>query len=271
MGISEKEMRKQMEMGAVFATDVLPKVAKEYAKAARENGALEKAQVKVNSQFQRFLNALTDIKIAMFEGGMGKSLADSFQIMAKFLQDNREGFAALGNTIGSAIKTVVAVLQVALEPIMVVVKAFNAMFGDSGAKILGAVVAVTALQKAVAMLAATFAIANLGWMTLVKNIVKYGVITGAVLALEDIYVGSKGGNSYSKEMGLNATLDSVAASRIGQILTSPVRVGRSLMNGNNPFILEVKVNDGEFSKAITTRIQQNSEDQMANTAAQLGG
>ena len=189
------------------------------------------------------------------------------------MKDNKEGFSAIGATIGGAIKAIVSALNIALQPIMLLVKAFNGMFGDAGAKVLGTVIAVTAMSKAVSAMAAAFALANLGFMTLVKNIAKYGLITTAVLGLEDLYVGTHGGTAVSSNIGLAQWFNDAANTRLGQIITSPIRTMRTVGAGNNPFALsvDVNVNDGEFAKAVDVKVRQASEDSIANTAAKLGG
>ena len=268
IGMSEAEMFKQMETGKLLAEDVLPKVAKEYSRVARENGALGKAQEKVNSQYQRFLNALTDIKIAMFEGGMGKGLADSFKLMAEFLQDNKSGFAALGQTIGTTIKTVASALTIALQPIMLLVKAFNNLFGDAGAKVLGTVIAITGLSRAVSLLSMAFAAANVGFMALIRNVAKYGIITTAALGFEDLYVGARGGGAVSRDMGL---MDWMQKSSMGKAFAAQSPLMWATGNAQKALNINLSVNDGEFAKAIDVRVDQKTDNAKANTLASLGG
>lgn len=273
LGMTTKEFMKAMESGQLMSDEVLPKLAIQMKKVANTNGALAEAQQSVNAQQQRFLTQLTLTKKAMFEGGFGKSMADAFKIMADFMKDNKEGFSAIGSTIGGAIKAIVSALNIALQPIMLLVKAFNGMFGDAGAKVLGTVIAVTAMSKAVSAMAAAFALANLGFMTLVRNIAKYGLITTAVLGLEDLYVGTHGGRAVSSNLGIAQWFNDAANTKLGQIITSPIRTMRTIGAGNNPFALsvDVNVNDGEFAKAVDVKVRQASEDSIANTAAKLGG
>lgn len=135
MGMSEAAMFKQMEQGKLLAEDVLPKVAKEYARVARENGALEKAQEKVNSQYQRFLNALTDAKISFFEGGFGKSMASIFQTLAGVIRS--VNWADFGALIGGSLQAITDAINVLTLPLRGLINLFGLMFGENGAKFVG--------------------------------------------------------------------------------------------------------------------------------------
>ena len=135
MGMSEAAMFKQMEQGKLLAEDVLPKVAKEYARVARENGALEKAQEKVNSQYQRFLNALTDAKVAFFEGGFGKSMASIFQTLAGVVRS--VNWADFGALIGGSLQGITDAINVLTLPLRGLINLFGLMFGENGAKFVG--------------------------------------------------------------------------------------------------------------------------------------
>ena len=272
MNMTEAEMFKQMELGKIMAEDVLPKVAKEYSRVANENGALEVAQEKVNSQLQRFLNALTQIKREMFTGGLGKGMADSFKLMANFLNENREEFKVFGQVIGTVVKNAAIAFGAILSPLTALIKSFNAMFGDRGAIIAGHILSMMALAKAVSYVALAFAAANFNLLLMVKNMAKYIPLIAGAMYLEDAHAFATGNKNSSDQLKGHFTfMDRMAQSSVGQVLTSPLRTINSVRNGHNPFALEVRVNDSEFSKAIDVRVKGANEENLANTAASVGG
>ena len=179
--MSEQEMFKQMEMGQLLAEDVLPKVAKEYAKVARENGALDAAVNKVNSQYQRFLSALTRLKVELFEGGFGKAMGESFGILAGVIKDNMSAFKMFGNIAAGMFQSISAALWVLIQPLRLVGELFNLLpFGQDAAVLLGWAAGITVLVGAVRSLAAGLAFLNIPLMITTAKIL---AVSAAVLAL----------------------------------------------------------------------------------------
>lgn len=133
--MSEAQMFKQMEMGKLLAEDVLPKVAKQYSKVARENGALEAASKKVNSEYNRFLNALTELKLQLFQGGFGQGMVSVFKTLTNMMSST--SMLQIGAVFGGMLAGVADAVYGLTLPFRMLIDLFNALFGQEGAKWLG--------------------------------------------------------------------------------------------------------------------------------------
>ena len=148
--MSEAQMFKQMELGNLISEDVLPKVAKQYAKVARENGALESATKKLNSENQRFLNALTKMKLELGEGGFKDGMAYMFRGLAETI--NSIDWKGLGGIIGGTLKGFTEAIRVLTLPLQAVVHLFS-MMNTQVAQFVGAGIAIALLANKVVLLA----------------------------------------------------------------------------------------------------------------------
>lgn len=252
MGISEKEMFKQMDQGKILAQDVLPKVAKQYAKVARENGALGKATEKVNSHYQRFLSALTQAKVDFFEGGFGQQMAEVFKIMSQFLKTT--DFRAMGALFGGMIRGMTEALNILLLPLKSMLNLFGLIFGEDGAKWAGYILGVSLLAGKVIMLANA-----LGKLLVVARLLK---ATPVGLAMTGLAIA--GGYAMDKYMFNTPTVqpNSKPANIIAQ---------QHSYNTNSQQSINVAVipDSGEFSKAVTAKIVGYKQDSKADMASQL--
>lgn len=120
MGKTESEMFKLMEQGKVMAADVMPAVAKEFARTAREGGALAAAQIKVNSEYQRFLNGLTMIKDEIFKGGFGEGMAMIFKQTSLMMKEMKPLATFMGGALKGALTVVTGAFKLLAVPIDIV-------------------------------------------------------------------------------------------------------------------------------------------------------
>lgn len=119
---SMEEYQKFQEARKVKSAEVLPAVAAELAKRARQGGALESAQGSSLAEQQRFVNSINQLSKQIMDGGLDKTLANLFVALTdltKVLSDIVEGFKAAkaaidemtnGNSALSIILTLVLAL-----------------------------------------------------------------------------------------------------------------------------------------------------------------
>lgn len=109
-----------MEQGKVMAADIMPAVAKEFSRTAREGGALAAAQVKVNAEYQRFLNGLTMIKDEIFKGGFGEGMAMVFKQTSMMMKEMKPLATFMGGALKGALTVVTGAFKLLAVPIDIV-------------------------------------------------------------------------------------------------------------------------------------------------------
>lgn len=175
---AQAELFKAMENGQVKSNEVLEKFADILAERARQGGALEQAMQSTAAQQARFNNAVTRMIELMSGSGLDEGFSRIFKSMAQFLNENEKGIEALG----AAFNKFSYLVSDTLGGITNLGKAFDILSDKLGLA-----------DDTMAILAAT----TLLLMT------RFGRITAAVyalfLVLEDISVGMRGGDSYTKD------------------------------------------------------------------------
>lgn len=268
LGMSEAEMFKQMEMGKILAEDVLPLVGKEYSKVARANGALAKASEKVNSQLQRFLNALQEAKLAIFGGGFGQSMANIFKDMAAVITDMLPAIKTFGAFLGGALEGIYHSVKVLLVPFRILLNGLESMFGEKTAKILGMATGFFLVTRAVYAMAAALAAANLSMATLNLTAARFLPIMAA-LGIEDIFVNARGGQSVSGRMGLSqSAAGSIAKSSEFTAATGSLA---GLVGYAANQVVKIVFDGEEAKKFIRVEAEGTMTNSQANLASQLGG
>lgn len=257
--MSEKEMFKQMEMGKLLAEDVLPKVAKEYARVARENGALDAAVTKVNSQYQRFLSAVTRLKVELFEGGFGQAMGDTFGKLSEFINDNKSSLIAFGNIAVGIFQAIAAAVWTIVQPLALVGSLFTAAFGEDGAKIVGWALGVALLASKIKLLAMGLAALNIPLLITSAKII---AISTAVIGLTEAIAYLTTGKTISSRIA--ETYSVKAANQIAQQVG-----GRS--NSSQTVNVVVETNDSEFGRAINARYDERQRMARMQMEAEVTG
>lgn len=237
-------MFKQMEMGQLLAEDVLPKVAKEYAKVARENGALDAAVNKVNSQYQRFLSAVTRLKVELFEGGFGQAMGETFGKLSEFINDNKSSLIAFGNIAVGIFQAIAAAVWTIVQPLALVGSLFTAAFGEDGAKIVGWALGVALLASKIKLLAMGLAALNIPLLITSAKII---AISTAVIGLTEAIAYLTTGRTISSRIA--DTYSGKAANQIAQ------QVGGNYSSSQTVNVV-VETNDSEFGRAINARYDE---------------
>lgn len=172
------ELFKAMEDGQVKSTEVLEKFSEILAERARQGGALEKAMQSTAAQQARFNNEFTEFVDLMGRSGMDSAFAKIFKSFADFLKNTPELATGLANAMGKLATGV----EWAGESLTNVIKALDDL-GDS----MGIGGTNLALLSGLALMLST----------------SFGRVAAAgyavFLIIEDIALGLKGANSYTKD------------------------------------------------------------------------
>ena len=119
LNVSEKELFKMMEQGTIVSSEILPKVAKEFAKAARQGGALGEALKTVRVQQGKFLTQSQKAQNTIFKSGFGEGLSSFYQTMIRAFKDLDPVLKILGKTFKLLFSTVAEALNMLIQPIKV--------------------------------------------------------------------------------------------------------------------------------------------------------
>ena len=129
MGVSTKELFKQIETGAIQSVDFLPDFANEVRTYVRETGMLEKSLRTSRVAMNRFV---TDYKLNvanMFEGndgGIDSGLTDFFSAGSSVFESFRPYMKGLGDLFGGVIeaatKTGLSLFQTTVEPFLLALR-----------------------------------------------------------------------------------------------------------------------------------------------------
>ena len=113
LGVNEAQLFKMMERGELLASDVLPKVAEEFRRTAREGGAYEEALKSLRTQKGRFVTESQRAADTIFKSGFEEGLAELYGELQNQLGETGKAQEDMGKIIGKqgriakAIRTVV--------------------------------------------------------------------------------------------------------------------------------------------------------------------
>ena len=115
--MSEAELFKAMENGQLYASEVLPKVAKEFKKAALEGGAYALALKGLRVTEGQMIKASQEAGDKIFKSGFSEGLSDLYKTIAELLKDSGPQLQKLGKIFGSVFKGIAKAIEV-LTPIL---------------------------------------------------------------------------------------------------------------------------------------------------------
>jgi len=108
-----------MEQGTIVSSEILPKVAKEFAKAARQGGALGEALKTVRVQQGKFLTASQKAQNTIFKSGFGEGLASFYQTMIQNLKELEPVLKVVGKLFNYLFRVISAGVNMLLSPLKV--------------------------------------------------------------------------------------------------------------------------------------------------------
>ena len=241
-----KTFFKAVEDGKIMANDVLPKFGKELQKMAKEGGALDAVMGKTQANFNRFMNALTEAKLVLYNNGMDDGLNYMFNSLANILQDMKPILKIVGQAFRGFVTILTAGLRLVMAPINMVVDALGDLFGflgvgEKGSNVFWGVVGaggtLMLLLSRFKMISNIVGGINAGILLMMRRL---ALIASPLLVVEDYYVAQKGGKSAM--FTPNSVTERLSRSS-GDIKLA------ALQYGANKILIEVK--DSEFGKAIS--------------------
>lgn len=102
--IDVEKLMDMMQKGELKAAKVLPFVAKYFAEAARNGGALDKALQSNRVAMQQMQQTWVNFQNSIFQGGFGEQMTRVFRDLATILDSNGELATNLGKFFGSVIE-----------------------------------------------------------------------------------------------------------------------------------------------------------------------
>lgn len=273
MGMTEAEMFKQMEAGKVLAEDVLPKVAKEYARAAREGGALDAAMKKNRSELNRLMNALTSIKNIIYTGGFGTGLNFAFTGMSNFLESTQD----VAKVLGQVLKGALIGLTLPFEILGVFLDELSDLFGIANsdtlaytATIVGMTVAFVGLYKILRLVVGAF-LALKTAKSFIQTLLPSAAAGGAGAAGGAAAAGAGASRFLPAAMAATGTynLATAAAGGIGlegMLHSMNAKMENLVRYGSfsrpQKVDVNVNVNDGKVKELITAEVQQSNTENL---------
>ena len=118
VGVSETELFKLMEAGTLMSADILPKVGREFARAARGGGALAEALGTVRVQQGRFNTELQKTQDKTFRSGFGRAYADFLFKMTVLLRQLEPMAKAVGQIFEILIGTAGELVKALVSPLV---------------------------------------------------------------------------------------------------------------------------------------------------------
>lgn len=118
LGVNEAQLFKMMERGELLASEVLPKVAAEFRRTAREGGAYEEALKSLRTQKGRFVTESQRAADTIFKSGFEEGLAELYGELQNQLGETGKAQEDMGNiykrffqTMKVGLKVVVPLLE----------------------------------------------------------------------------------------------------------------------------------------------------------------
>lgn len=284
MGMTEAEMFKQMELGKVLAEDVLPAVGREFSRVARQNGALDAATEKVNSQLQRFLNTILAAKLVFFQSGFGQGMSDFFRDMSVSIKNNLPLIRLFGSMMQGAMAMLTGALQMVLTPF----EAFSSLMKDLAPERMGNIIGAGGTLFLMTMwfhkVASAVGLLN---ASLLVTLRRMAILAAPLLAVEDVIGGflgkETGASELGKRMGLKPTSVGLQLEQgMKNVPTVSGMIG-SMFNkaqwdwtgqakaSQQGTTVTVKFDSEEAKRFVRVEAEGTISNQQANLNSQLGG
>lgn len=112
LNVNEKELFKMMEKGELIASEVLPKVGKEFRKAARDGGAYDLALQGLRVTEGQFITQSQRAADTIFKSGFEKGLSELYKELSTQIQSSTTSQEHLGNIYNKFFKLLTAGIKV---------------------------------------------------------------------------------------------------------------------------------------------------------------
>jgi hypothetical protein len=270
------DFRKRIEKGGL---QLDPEKARAFARAlsevARSNGALDAVTKKTNAQMERFFTALTNAKDTIFQSGMDDGLGYMFGSLADIIRDLAPLAKAFGAAFKGAVSLITGAIKLVAAPLEIITQGVAKLFGMLGAdrssrwgegiwSIIGAGGALTLLAMKFDIIKRILFGVNGALLAMIGHLARIAL---PLLAVEDVWVGLNGGDSYTRDIMQSVRNSDVAAKfRNYASFNNTVPLYADRIGDRNPFSLEVFFKD-DADKVLAAKVNKANEGKTA--AAQM--
>jgi tape measure domain-containing protein len=189
LGVSTKELLRQVESGKLLAEDVLPKVARQMKKVAAVG--LEQKMLTARVAQGKFFKELESSQNLIFKSGFGAGVGEMFNELTQSMRESQGGMKGLSKffnmvfkIIGELAKVIIPVLTSALSVLGNISEMLVDVFSTNQGKVIAGISAITV---ATAGMSGALATSNFWLVSLLKNFVRIlAPIIAVVVALEDL-------------------------------------------------------------------------------------
>lgn len=259
---NEKDFFKAVELGKVLTKDVLPKFSQELKNMSRAGGALDKTMESTPAQFTRFMNALTNAKLAFYDNGMDKGLSTVFSDLADIISNLNPLIKALAGLFRGAAGIISSSIKLIVTPVEILVNSVAGLWNMLGfsdgtnSKIWAAIGAGGTLL----LLASRFEFirkvimgTNSALLLLLANLARIAI---PLLMIEDVYGGLQG---------------KVSATGAGGRFSAQNILGDSFAWMDKPLsqLVTIEVKGDEAAKFIQTTVDKGNQAKSAATQSEV--
>lgn len=269
-GMTPAEFNKAMENGKLVPSELLPKVAKEFKKAANQGGAFDEMLKNSSKRLQLFQNAAADWKDEIFKGGFGDALNWVFDGFAKILANTKP----LARAIGSVLKGAMTTLTIPMKALGNILEVIAMTLDEMGIKSISLDGTFTKLVGAI--VGVTSAIKLLGNTALASWAKVLLPITAVILGLEELHAAfsdkkfgvfdaARGGALDSLTNNKATTIQDEAWYRTAMRFT-PLEAINTISGISSRIVdVNVNVNDSELKNVITATVDEREQQNAIST------
>lgn len=186
LGVTTEQLFKMLENGEVLAKDLLPKLAREFTRAAHTGGAFAKAQKSTAAELARFENQWNDLQDAFARSGFLVAVTKGIDALSAAM----EKLSPLVKEIGEGFGLLAEFFEAVFNPAVLTTLG---ILGFLYLAMSGLLPLIAGLVIVIGMLAVQVIVAAAPWLLLAAG------ITAVVAIVEDLYSAMTGGPSQFKE------------------------------------------------------------------------
>lgn len=121
MGLTTKELNKQLQLGNVLAKDLLPKMTPMIREMANANGALATQLETARIAENRFFLTTQDGAKKIYDSGFSEGLKELYTTLSEILKDSGPQLEKIGKIFGTVFKAIAHILKLVEPPLKLII------------------------------------------------------------------------------------------------------------------------------------------------------